>query len=470
MNSVTAVGGRVAQRPVLVLLAASLGVLIAQIDTSVVNLAAKRIGADLGSTVSQMQWMVDAYNLCYAAFLLTAGALGDLYGRRRIFALGIVLFTAGSVMCALAPGSGALLLGRAVTGLGAALELPMSLVLLSVAFPDAKARQHALGIWASCNALAFMVGPTLGGLLVDTIGWRSVFYLILPFCAAVLYLARTSIAESSSPQGRHLDLPGQAAAIAALGGLSFVAIEESHLGWTSAPVLAAAMLAVAGAVAFTWIERGNPDGLVPFGLFRSRPFSAALAVAGLMTFGVYALVFLMPLYFQTLRGESPLVAGLRMLPLPLAFFLVSQRSGRIVHAIGLRAAMGGGMAAMGIGELAVAFGSTGASPWLVAVALAAVGVGLGLNTAPVNSVAIANVPRARAGTASGILNTARMVGATLGVAILGAVFAHFAGQAGAAEGFLDGLRPALALGGAAQLLGAAIALRFVRRDSANPIP
>ena len=470
MNSVIALRGRVAERPALVLLAASLGVLIAQIDTSVVNLAARRIGADLGSTVSEMQWMVDAYNLCYAAFLLTAGALGDLYGRRRIFALGIVLFAVGSVMCALAPSSGALLFGRAVTGLGAALELPMSLVLLTVAFPDAKSRQHALGIWASCNALAFMIGPTIGGLLVDTIGWRSVFYLILPFCAAVLYISRVSIAESSSPQGRRLDLPGQAAAIAALGGLSFVAIEESHLGWTSVPVLAAVALAVAGTIAFAWIERGNPDGLVPFGLFRSRPFSAALAIAGLMTFGVYALVFLIPLYFQTLRGDSPLMTGLRMLPLPLAFFLVSQRSGRIVHAIGLRASMTGGMAAMGAGLLAVAFVSPGTSPWLVGSALAIVGVGLGLNTAPVNSVAIANVPRARAGTASGVLNTARMVGATFGIAILGAVFAHFAGQAGAADGFLDGLRPALALGGGAELLGAAIALRFVRRDSANPIP
>src|SRR5581483_5256420 len=162
-------------RRVVVLLATSLGVLIAQVDTSVVSLAVKRIGADLGSTVSDLQWIIDVYNLVYAALLLTGGALGDLYGRKRIFIVGVWLFAAGSVMCTIAPSTPVLLAGRALSGLGAALELPMSLVLLTLAYPDAKKRQHALGLWASCNGLAFIVGPTLGGLLVDTVGWRSIF-------------------------------------------------------------------------------------------------------------------------------------------------------------------------------------------------------------------------------------------------------------------------------------------------------
>jgi MFS transporter, DHA2 family, methylenomycin A resistance protein len=422
------------RRPGLVLLAASLGVLIAQIDTSVVSLAVKRIGADLGSTVSGMQWMMDAYNVVYAALLLTGGALGDLYGRRRIFVAGVVLFALGSIACALAPTTAILLAGRAVSGLGAALELPMTLVLLAVAYPDSKARQHALGIWAACNGLAFIVGPTVGGLLVDTAGWRSIFYLILPLCAAALALAHSAVPESASPEGRRLDLPGQAAAIAALGGLSFLAIEGAHLGWASAPVLAAAVVTGLGAIAFVLVERGNARGLVPFEVFRSRPFSAALAIAGLMTFGMYALLFLMPLYFQTLLGDSPLMAG---------------------------------MAAMGAGELVLAFVSRDAGPWLVPGALAIVGVGLGLNTAPVNSVAVANVARERGGTASGLVNTARMVGATLGIAILGAIFAHFAGQSGAAEGLLEGLRPALALGAAAEFSGAVIAIAFITRHSGD---
>jgi MFS transporter, DHA2 family, methylenomycin A resistance protein len=456
-----------AARPGLVLLAASLGVLIAQIDTSVVSLAVKRIGADLGSTVSGMQWMMDAYNVVYAALLLTGGALGDLYGRRRIFVVGVVLFALGSIACAAAPNTAVLLAGRAVSGLGAALELPMTLVLLAVAYPDSNARQNAMGIWAACNGLAFIVGPTVGGLLVDTVGWRSIFYLILPLCAAALALARSSVPESASPEGRKLDLPGQAAAIAALGGLSFVAIEGAHLGWTSAPVLAAAAIVAVAAVTFAFLERGNPHGLVPFEVFRSRPFSAALAIAGLMTFGMYALLFLMPLYFQTLLGDSPLMAGVRLLPLSVVFVAVSRWNGRIVERIGIRASMAAGMAAMGAGELVLAFVPRDAGPWLVPAALGIVGVGLGLNTAPVNSVAVANVARERSGTASGLLNTARIVGATLGIAILGAVFAHFAGQSGAAATFLEGLRPALGVGAAAELVGAGVAIAFITRQSGH---
>jgi MFS transporter, DHA2 family, methylenomycin A resistance protein len=445
-----------------VLLATSLGVLVAQIDTSVVNLALKRIGADLGATVSAMQWTLDLYNLVYASLLLTAGALGDLYGRRRVFLCGIALFAAGSLVCALAPDAATLLAGRAVSGLGAALELPMSLALLALAYPEPKARQHALGLWASCNGLAFIVGPTLGGLLVQTVGWRSIFYVVLPLCAVALALAWTAVKESASPAKRRLDLPGQAAAIAALGGFAFAAIEAPHLGWRSPPVLAAAGIAAAGAFAFVRVEARSEEGLVPFALFASRPFSAALAIAGLMTFGMYALLFLVPLYFQTVRGDDPLMAGVRLLPLSVAFVVVSQLSGRIVSAIGTRAAMSCGMAAMGFGALGLAFVSAQTSQWLLAAALCVVGVGLGLNTAPVNAVAVANAPSERSGTASGLLNTARMVGATLGVALLGAVFAHFAGQDAAAASFLPGLRAALAAGGAAEIAGALLALAFIR--------
>jgi predicted MFS family arabinose efflux permease len=202
---------------------------------------------------------------------------------------------------------------------------------------------------------------------------------------------------------------------------------------------------------------------VPFSLFRSRPFSASLAVAGLMTFGMYGLLFLLPLYFQSVRGDSALMTGLRLLPLSLSFVVVSQLSGRIVPAIGARTAMACGMAAMGAGEMALAFSSATTSHWLIGAGMVVVGIGLGLNTAPVNSVAVASVPRERSGVASGLLNTARMVGATLGVAVLGAVFAHFAGQQAAAESFLPGLRAALGIGGAAEIAGAAIALAFVGR-------
>jgi MFS family permease len=335
---------------------------------------------------------------------------------------------------------------------------------LALAFPDRRERAHAMGVWASCNGLAFIIGPSLGGLLVDRVGWRSIFYLILPLCAVVLVLTRAMREQRANQGGRQLDIAGQAAGIAALGGLAFAAIEGAHLGWTSPATLAAALLAVAGAIAFALAERGNSRGLVPFALFASRPFAASLAVAGLMTFGMYALLFLMPLYFQVVLGASPLAAGLRLLPLSVAFVLVSQASGRIVHALGFRATMTAGMAAMGVGELLCCISGAHTPFALVAAALVVVGVGLGLNTAPVNNVAVAHVPAARSGTASGLLNTARMVGATLGIAILGAAFAHFAGQSGSAEHFPAGLRAALGLGGAMELVGAAIAAAFVPRE------
>jgi MFS transporter, DHA2 family, methylenomycin A resistance protein len=456
---------RVPNNSTLVLLATSLGVLVAQVDTSVVNLAVKHIGADLGSTISGMQWIVDAYNLVYAALLLTAGVLGDLYGRRHIFVYGLSLFAAGSIVCAAAPNTGSLLAGRAITGLGAALELPMSLVLLTLAYPEEKSRQRALGLWASCYGLAFVVGPTLGGFLVDTVGWRSIFYMVLPLCAAAILLARYSSNERSRLPGRHLDIPGQAAAVIALSALSFAAIEGAHLGWSSILVLAATAIGVIAVVGFAFVERRNVEGLVPFNLFQRAAFSASLAIAGMMTFGMYALLFLMPLYFQTVRGRGVLGAGLEMLPLSIAYVLVSQWNGKIVQAAGARWTMAAGMAAMGVGELACAPISASTNGWYVSLALCVVGVGLGLNTAPVNNVAISNAPRSRAGTASGLINTSRMVGATLGVAILGALFAWSAGQAPSAETFGPGLRAALGVGGTVELLGAFVAAIFIRHDS-----
>jgi DHA2 family methylenomycin A resistance protein-like MFS transporter len=451
--------------PRFVLLATSLGVLLAQIDTSVVNLGLKSIARDLNAGVSEMQWVIDAYNVVYATLLLTGGTLGDIYGRRRIFLLGIALFTAGTIVCALAPSAVVLIAGRAVSGLGAAFALPMSLVLLTLAYPRREERAHAMGIWASCNGLAFIIGPTFGGWLVDSVGWRSIFYMSLPACAAALFLTLYAIEESTEPEGRRLDLPGQILAIIALGGFAFAAIEGSHWGWTT-PLFTLLAAAVFAAVAFVWTEARTPGPLLPLSLLSQPVFSAALAVAGLMTFGMYALLFIMPLYFQTIRGATPFIAGLELLPMSLSFVVVSQLVGYLTNNLGPRIVMAAGMACMGFGALAIAFISETTSLIVVELALFVVGIGLGLNTAPVNGVAVAAVPPARAGTASGVLNTARMVGATMGVAILGSVFAAYAGQqANVVAGFMPGLRAAMIAAGSAELLGAIIAAAVIRRDS-----
>src|SRR5215831_5427753 len=231
-----------------------LGVFIAQLDSQVVNLAIKQIGSDLGIGIRQLQWVMDSYNLLYATLLLTGGTLGDLYGRVRIFAGGIGLIVLGSIVCAIAPTGAALIAGRALTGIGAALEVPTSLAILTVTYPDSKQRAGAIGVWASCNGLALAVAPTVGGLLVDVATWRSIFALVVPACAAAMVLALKSVPESSDADGRRLDPAGQALAIVALAALSFVAIEGAHWGWTSPVILALAAVVVSASALFIYCE------------------------------------------------------------------------------------------------------------------------------------------------------------------------------------------------------------------------
>jgi DHA2 family methylenomycin A resistance protein-like MFS transporter len=459
------VQGRVAQSTTLVLLTMSLGVLIAQIDTSVVNLAVKQIGANLDAGVTALQWVVDAYNLVYASLLLTAGTLADLFGRRRIFALGIALFTLGSLVCGLAPNASVLVAGRAIAGLGAAFEVPTSLAILTVTYPDSRQRSRALGLWASCNGLAFIIGPTLGGVLVDAAGWRSIFLLIIPLCIATLALTMTAVPETKNPEGRKLDLRGQALAIAALGALSLAVIEGPRWGWGSLGSISAFATSLVTAVLFLRRQAGSMGALVPLPMFENRVFSASLGIAAAMTFGMYAMLFLTPLYLQAARGDSALQAGIELLPMSVTFVIVSQLSGRIANGFGPRLPMTAGMALMGIGLFMLALIPFTDSLLLIESALLVIGCGLGLNTAPVNAVAVASVPAARSGTASGLVNTARMVGATLGVAVLGAMFATFAGGTGAGSHIVDGLVPAFIVGGIGEMIGAVAAFSYIRHDS-----
>src|SRR5262249_44526897 len=226
MVSVAVPSDRISPRHTgVILFTMSLGVFIAQLDSQVVNLAIKSIGSDLNAGINALQWVLDSYNLFYATLLLTGGTLGDLYGRARVFAIGIGLIVLGSIVCAAAPNAAILIAGRAITGIGSALEVPTSLAILTVAYTDDRERARAIGIWASCNGLALTAGPTVGGLLVDAAGWRSIFILVVPVSVLAMALAMRRVPESSDPKGRHLDPVGQALAIACLGALSFVTIE-----------------------------------------------------------------------------------------------------------------------------------------------------------------------------------------------------------------------------------------------------
>lgn len=437
----------------IVLLTMCLGVLIAQVDSSVVNLAVQPIGATFKAPVARLQWVIDAYNLVYAVLLLSGGLLADLYGRRRGFMLGAAVMGVASLVCGFASGIGMLVAGRIAAGLGAALLLPSSLAIIRVAWPEPAARGRALGVWASCNGLAFVIGPSLGGLLIELWGWPSVFFLVVPLALAALVLARAAVPESADPANRHVDLPGQLLGMVVLGSLAFAAIDNGDGALGRIAAVAAAVLALP---LFLVVERrAGAAALVPLDLFRKPAFTGAIAATAAMTFGIYGMIFLLPLAWQSSGRLGPEGAGLALMPCALLFFLVSPRSGALAQRLGTRAMTAGGTALIGCGLLVLAATDAGAPLLLAESGLVLAGIGMGLNTGPLYSVAVGAVAAARSGTASALINVARMAGATLGVALLGSAFALL-------DGGDAGLRAAMLAGGIVEFCGAAAALATIR--------
>ena len=450
----------------LVLITTCLGVFLAQLDTSVVTLALGRIGAELGSSVAQLQWVVDGYNLTYASCLLTGGTLGDIFGRRRVFMTGIVFFAAGSLLCGVAPENATLIGGRMLAGLGAALQIPVSLAILSDAYPDARQRARAIGIWAGCNGLAWVVGPALGGVIVGHAGWRWIFLLAVPVGMLAIGLSLAGVPKSPRQGGRSIDALGQMLAVSTLGALSIAFIEGPRWGWTHLATIVCLAIAACASACFVVVEFRSPQPMMPLTIFRSSAFTAAVLAAAAMTFGMYAMLFLMPLYLQTVQAASAPAVGLQMLPLSLAFFLVSLKSGALAARFGARVVMTSGLALMGLGFLILSTLSRGIDIVQIEFAFLQIGIGLGLNTGPLLSVGLAAAPKLNTGAAAGIVNTARMVGATLGVAVLGGFFAAHAGQNPIdALGIAEALQPALVGGAASEFLGALLAWRWIPADA-----
>lgn len=441
------------------LLTLCLAVLVAQIDTAVVNLGTHRIGAYFHAGVGPLQWVVDAYNLTYAVLLLTGGLLADLLGRRRIFMAGAAIFAVASLLAAFSPSIGILIGARAGAGVGAALLIPASLAIVRVIWRDARERGRALGIWAACNGLAFAIGPALGGMLIQRFGWRSIFLVVVPVSLAAVGLAPAALPESSDPHGRSVDTRGQTLGAIGLGALAFAAI-EAHTSIRLAIVACAA--AIACIVLFIRTERGVGNGaLVPLELFSSQGFSAACVATTAMTFGMYGVIFLLPLTWQSARGLGATAAGIALIPMALVFVIVSPFSGKLTEQFGIRFTTAGGVAVIGAGLVLIGLTAGQQSLVFAELGLVLTGVGMGLATGPLMGEAVGAVPAARSGTASALINVARMVGATIGVAALGAVYAVFSDGP-------EGLRCAMILGAAAQLSGAAYAWRTTARISATP--
>lgn len=451
--------------PNLTLLATCLGLFLGQVDTTAINLALPAMSHDLSGGISGMQWAIDAYNVAFAALLLTGGTLGDRFGRRRLFRIGITVFILGSIACALAPTLGLLIAGRAVQGAGSAALLPQSLAILATAFPGRRERNRAMAAWSMVAGIGLAAGPTLGGLIVDEIGWKYIFWVNVPIGLAALFLAVRQVPESRDSKARDLDPRGQLFGAMTLALATFVVVDGRNQGWTSPTILACAALALTSAVLFFRAEARHRDPMLPLDLMRRGQLPTATAVAFCMTFGMYSLLMLISLDFQQERGKSALAAGLMLLPLPLVFAVLSPLVGRMVSRYGPRLPMTAGMALMGTGLLIYALIGGAASIWLTEAAFVIIGVGLALNTGPVVGVAVSAVEADRAGLASGVANLARIAGAALGVAVGGTVLAVVGDGAPDGPAFLAGMRAALLVGAAVELLGAVIAFTKVRNPA-----
>ena len=371
---------------------------------------------------------------------------------------GAAVFCITSLLSAFAPSLSFLVVARSLAGAGAAFLLPASLAIVRVAWPDPVARGRALGIWAACNGIAFVVGPALGGFLIDRFGWRSIFLVVVPVAIAALVLAPRAVPESSDPKDRHFDAWGQILGALALAGLAAASIAWRHT------LEAVVLLAGAGcaSVLFVRIEgRRGAGALVPLDLMRVRAFRGALTATAGMTFGMYGVIFLVPLLWIGEGTLTPAGAGLALVPMALVFALASPFSGALTARLGRHVMAAGGVAMIGAGLVEICLTARGLSLFENEIGLVLAGLGMGFATGPLMAAAVGAVSQARSGTAASLVNVARMVGATLGVAILGAIFA-------AAGGGPAALSWAMGLGGGVQMFAAALAWAAMRhRDSST---
>ena len=403
-----------------ILAATVLGSGMAFLDATVVNIALPTVGRDFDADLDGLQWTVNAYTLTLAGFLLLGGALGDRYGRRRVFVIGVAWFALASLACAVAPGIAALIAARALQGLGGALLMPGSLALIEASFRPSD-RGPAIGAWSGLVGVAGALGPLVGGWLIAAVSWRLIFLINLPIAAAVIVIARRHVPESLDPErrARRLDLPGALLAALALGGATLALTEGSTRGWDSQVAVTAAAVALIAAVAFLIVEACTADPLVPGRLVRTRQFVAA----NLVTLVVYAALgttlFLVPLELQTVLGYSALQAGSALLPLTLVMLLLSARAGRLAARIGPRAPLTAGPLVVALGMVLLArIGPGVAYATAVLPAVVVLALGLSATVAPLTMTVLAAAPVKEAGLASAINNAVARVAGMLAVAVI----------------------------------------------------
>ena len=400
-----------------------ISLLLVGMDVTIVNVALPAIQRDLHAQLSGLQWILDAYTLVVASLLMLSGSMSDRFGRRRVFQIGLTIFTAGSVLCSLAPTIGALVLFRAVHGLGASMLNPVALSIIANAFPAQKDRARAVGVWGAVGGASMALGPLIGGALTQTIGWRSIFWVNLPAGLAAIVLAAIFVPESKAPRARAFDFVGQFLVFSGLASLTYAVIEGPRDGWNSPSILGLFAIAGISLAAFLLYEPRRKEPLVDLRFFRSVPFSSA-TILGVCAFSSFAaFLFLNALYLQQVRHESAFQTGLCTLPLAIFMSVFSPVSGRLVGNHGTRPSL----LIAGASFLAATLMLTqlnAATPLaLLLIAYALFGLGLGMVNPAITNNAVAGMPLAQAGVAAAIASTGRQVGAALGVAIAGTVVA-----------------------------------------------
>ncbi len=435
------------------------------LDNTVVNVALPSIQRDLGASISGLEWTINGYTLSFAVLLATGGRLGDIFGRRRMFLFGVVIFAFSSATAGLAQGATDLVASRVLQGVGAALMMPGTLSIITDAFP-AHERGKAMGTWAGVSALALAVGPVLGGFLTEHVSWRAIFYLNIPVAIGAVTATLFAVRESrDNTVGREVDYLGVATLTTALTALVLALVEGNSWGWGSAGVVGLLAAAVLGGVAFVLAELRVKVPMVEFRFFANRNFLGAVVVALIITFAMMGVFFFLALYMQDILRYSPLEAGVRFLPATLMIVGVAPVAGRLADRFGPRWLIVAGLLILtaslySFSGIAVNSGYLDLLPGFMLL-----GIGIALTMSPMTSAAMNAVAVEKAGIASGVLSMFRMVGGSLGIAVSGAIFQGVAGssfETATPQHFVDGLSDAMLVSAAVTLLGAVVAASAIR--------
>jgi EmrB/QacA subfamily drug resistance transporter len=448
------------------LVAVSFGLFMIMLDNTVVNVALPSIRADLGISISELEWVVNAYALTFGVLLLTGGKLADLLGRRRIFIAGLVVFTAASLWCGLADSAGSLIAARSVQGAGAALLNPATLSIITATFPP-RQRGTAIGIWAGVSALSLAIGPMVGGILTERISWSWIFFVNIPVGILAILAARVFVDETKdTSREQRLDLPGLATSAVGLFALTYALIETNTHAWGSARVLGLLGIAVVALAAFVVLELRQRVPMLDLSLFRNPTFSGANAAMGLVGFAMFGVFFYNSLFVQNILGYSAIQTGATFLPMTVLIILIAPVAGRLTDRVGPRWLMGAGLTLLTVSLLLFGTLDESSTFWAILPGLLVGGVGMGITMAPTTAAAMSSVPVDKAGVGSAVINSMRQVGGSLGIAVMGTVIATSVTvglrSPGYGSQFVDGYHRALLVGAVILLAGAVLSVLTVR--------